>query len=100
MAKEKVDAKNSLEQNVYAFKAQVEDEKNAGKLSDDEKTAALEAISEAEGWINKNSNAEKEDLEQKATEFRETVAPYAQKLGLGAGGAGEAPSGDDYSNQN
>jgi molecular chaperone DnaK (HSP70) len=74
LAKERVDAKNALEQTIYGFKSQVEDEKNAGKLSDSEKSAALETISEFETWLNQNGNAEKEDLESKATEFREKIA--------------------------
>lgn len=85
LAKERVDAKNALEQTIYGFKSQVEDEKNAGKLSDSEKSAALEAVSEFETWLSQNGNAEKEDLESKATEFREKIASYAQKLGVGAG---------------
>ena len=85
LAKERVDAKNALEQTIYGFKSQVEDEKNAGKLSDSEKSAALETVSEFETWLNQNANAEKEDLESKATEFREKIASYAQKLGVGAG---------------
>merc|ERR1719231_1077352 len=82
---DRVDAKNALEQTIYGFKSQVEDEKNAGKLSDSEKSAALEAVSEFETWLSQNGNAEKEDLESKATEFREKIASYAQKLGVGAG---------------
>eukprot|EP00801_Mesodinium_rubrum_P001717 Mrub_01717.p3 GENE.Mrub_01717~~Mrub_01717.p3 ORF type:complete len:634 (-),score=409.92 Mrub_01717:78-1979(-) len=97
LAKERVDAKNALEQTIYGFKSQVEDEKNAGKLSDSEKSAALETVSEFETWLNQNANAEKEDLESKATEFREKIASYAQKLGVGAGAE---TGGDDYGGQN
>jgi molecular chaperone DnaK (HSP70) len=94
LAKERVDAKNALEQTIYGFKSQVEDEKNAGKLSESEKSAALETVSEFETWLNQNNNAEKEDLEQKATDFRENISQYAQKLGGGAGAGGEA-GGED-----
>lgn len=93
LAKERVDAKNALEQTIYGFKSQVEDEKNAGKLSESEKSAALETVSEFETWLSQNSNAEKEDLEQKATSFREQISTYAQKLGVGAG-AGESGEAD------
>jgi len=85
LSKERVDAKNSLEHTIYGFKSQVEDEKNAGKLSDSEKSTALETISEFETWLNQNGNADKEDLESKATEFRERIQAYATKLGVGAG---------------
>jgi len=61
IAKERVDAKNGLEQSVYSFKGQVEDEKNAGKLTADEKSDALSKVSDLEKWLSSNSDAEKED---------------------------------------
>jgi len=94
LAKERVDAKNALEQTIYGFKSQVEDEKNASKLSEAEKSAALETVSEFETWLNQNANAEKEDLEQKATDFREKISASAQKLGNGAGAGGDADGAD------
>jgi len=94
LAKERVDAKNALEQTIYGFKSQVEDEKNASKLSESEKTSALETVSEFETWLNQNGNADKEDLEQKATEFREKISAFAQKLGTGAGAGGDADGAD------
>mmetsp|Transcript_41350 Transcript_41350/g.34832 ORF Transcript_41350/g.34832 Transcript_41350/m.34832 type:complete len:330 (-) Transcript_41350:118-1107(-) len=99
LAKERVDAKNALEQTIYGFKSQVEDEKNASKLSESEKTSALDTVSEFETWLNQNGNAEKEDLEQKATEFREKISAFAQKLGTGGGAGGDA-EGADYGGQN
>jgi len=93
IAKERVDAKNGLEQQVYSFKSQVEDEKNKDKLSEDEKTDALAKVSDAEKWLNSNHDATKEDFEQKANEFRESIMMYAQKLGLGG-----QPGAQDFQN--
>lgn len=61
IAKERIDAKNSLEQQVYGFKGLIEDEKNAGKLSDDEKKDALEKVADLESWLNSNPESEKEE---------------------------------------
>jgi heat shock protein 5 len=92
IAKEKVDAKNSLEQQVYSFKGVVSDEQNADKLSEDEKTDALAKVSDVEQWLNTNHEASKEELEQKANEFRESIQMYAAKLGMGQGQPGGDPS--------
>lgn len=87
IAKERVDARNALEQQVYGFKGLVEDEKNADKLSESEKTDALDKVRDVETWLSSNSEAEKDEYEQKSNEFRESIAQYAQKLGMGQGAA-------------
>lgn len=84
-----MDAKNGLEHSLYSFKAAVEDDKNKDKLTADEKSDALAKVADVETWLTTNSTAEKEEIDQKTSEFRESVAPFAQKLGLG----GEAGAG-------
>jgi heat shock protein 5 len=69
-AKEKVDAKNSLETYIYSMKNSVEDpEKLAKKLDDDEKKTIKDAIKEAQDWLDKNASAEKEEFEEKLKEI-------------------------------
>jgi len=63
--KEKVDAKNSLENYIYTMRNTVEDkEKLADKLEDSEKDTIQEALKEAQEWLTSNSDAERADYEE------------------------------------
>ena len=64
LAKEKIDAKNSLESYIYSMKNSVEDpEKLANKLEDSDKKTIKEALKEAQEWLDKNTSADKEAFE-------------------------------------
>jgi heat shock protein 5 len=61
LAKEKIDARNSLESYVYSMKNQVEDkEKLANKLDEDDKQTIKDAVKDAQDWLDKNKDGEKE----------------------------------------
>lgn len=62
-------------------------------MSEDEKKDALSKVTDVEGWINSNQEADKDEIDQKSNEFKESVAQYGQKLGVGATGESE----EDYS---
>jgi len=62
--KEKIDAKNSLENYVYTMRNTIEDkEKLADKIEADDKEKIKEALTEAQDWLNSNEDAGKEDFE-------------------------------------
>lgn len=64
LAKEKIDAKNSLESYIYSMKNSVEDpEKLANKLEDGDKKTIKDALKEAQEWLDKNASADKETFE-------------------------------------
>ena len=68
--KEKIDAKNSLENYIYQMKNSIEDkEKLADKLEDDDKSTIKDAVTDASDWLNANSDAEKDDFEEKLKEI-------------------------------
>ena len=68
--KEKLDAKNSLENYLYTMKNTIEDkEKLADKLDEDDKDTIKEAIEEHQEWFNENSDADKEDYEDHLKEL-------------------------------
>merc|ERR1712046_492352 len=68
--KEKIDAKNSLENYIYQMKNSIEDkEKLADKLEDDDKSTIKDAVTDASDWLNANSDAEKDDFEEKLKEL-------------------------------
>jgi len=91
IAKEKVDARNSLDSYVHQMKNNVEDpEKLAKKLSDDDKETVQNAVKEAEEWLSSNQNADKEDFDEQLKQLREICDPIVSKAYQGSGGSADA----------
>jgi len=68
--KEKIDAKNSLDNYIHQMKNSIEDkDKLADKLEDDDKSAIEDAVTDASDWLNANSDSEKDDFEDKLKEL-------------------------------
>merc|ERR1712084_84393 len=67
--KEKVEAKNALENYCYSMKNTLDDDKVKDKISEDDKKKASEAIDEALKWLEGNQLAEKEEFEHKRKEI-------------------------------
>ena len=68
--KEKIDAKNSLENYIYQMKNSIEDkDKLADKLEADDLSTIKDAVTDASDWLNANSDAEKDDFEEKLKEL-------------------------------
>merc|ERR1712196_130382 len=61
--KERVEAKNSLENYCYSMKSTLDDDKVKDKISSDDKEKATKAIDEALSWLEGNQMAEKEEFE-------------------------------------
>jgi len=85
-AREKVEAKNGLEQYAYALKQSLSDESLKGKLDDNDKTTIEEACASALRWIESNADASKEAFEEQKKKLEETCMPIMAKLAGGAGG--------------
>merc|ERR1712124_111300 len=60
--KEKVEAKNGLENYCYSMKNTLEDDKVKDKISEEDKKKGLEAVEEALKWLEGNQLAEKEEF--------------------------------------
>ena len=94
--KEKIDAKNSLENYIYQMKNSVEDkDKLAEKLSDEDKSTITDALTDASDWLNANSDAEKDDFEDKLKELQSTCDPIISKVYQGQGGQGQAEDAEE-----
>ena len=93
--KEKIEAKNALENSAYHLKNQLSDEeKLGGKVDEEEKAQIEEAIEDVLSWMEENgAEAEKEDFEEKLKELNELVGPIVSKYGAAAGGA---PDMEDF----
>ena len=88
-AKEKVEAKNNLDQYLYQLKQQLADKSQlGGKLSAEDKKTVQTAVEDGLSWIGANdSTASKEDFEEKKAEVESVVQPIVSKLYEGAGGS-------------
>ena len=96
LVKEKIEARNSLENYAFSLKNQVNDDEGlGGKIDEDDKESLLEAVKEAQDWLDENaSTAEKEDFEEQREKLSGVAYPITSKLY--SGGAGGMPDyGDD-----
>jgi len=91
--KQKIEAKNHLENYCHSVKSSLRDEKVAAVLSDSDKSTVDTAIEGALKWLESNPNAEKEEFEEKQKEVENAVMPIMTKLGGGGGGGGGMPGG-------
>lgn len=94
-AKERVQARNELENLVYSVRTQLNDEKSGikDKISPDDRSEIESAVKETSSWLDENMGAETEDYEEKKKEFEAVVHPIFAKLGGGGGPGGGAPGG-------
>lgn len=94
--REKIEARNALENYAVTLKNQVNDDDGlGGKIDDDEKETILDAVKEATSWLEENAaTAEKEDFEEQREKLSGVAYPITSKLYQG--GAGGMPDyGDD-----
>merc|ERR1711991_1145969 len=91
--KGRVEAKNSLENYAFQIRNSINDEKLAGKISEDDKTKILDAVSSTTSWLDSNQTAEKEEFEAKQKELEGICLPILQNLGGGAGGMPDMGAG-------
>jgi len=94
--KDKIDAKNTFENYIYQMKNSVEDkDKLAEKLDEDDKSTIKDALTDASDWLNANSDAEKDDFEDKLKELQGICDPIISKVYQGMGGQQEGEGADD-----
>jgi L1 cell adhesion molecule like protein len=94
-AKEKVEAKNALENYAYTMRNTIRDDKIASKLESGDKSKIEEAVDAAIKWLDTNQTAEKDEFEHKRKELEDLCNPIFTKMYQGAGGfpGGAAPGG-------
>ena len=93
-AKEKIEARNQLDNYVFSMKKTIEDaDKLGNKITDDEKATIKTAISDAEEWLKSNHDASKEEFEEQQKKIEEIANPIISKAYQGqappTGGAEE-----------
>jgi len=90
LMKERVEAKNGLEQYAYTLKRQVEDkEQLGGKISDDDKQKILEVVDEKLAWLKESDEATTETLLAAKKEIEDIAQPIIAALYQKAGHTSE-----------
>merc|ERR1711998_280099 len=78
--KERIEAKNSLENFSYCMRNKINDEKCRSLLDDANKKIVDDAVSKAIEWIDQNQNAEKVEYETKLKELENILNPIMAKM--------------------
>merc|ERR1711959_260728 len=91
--KQRVDAKNGLENYVYSIRNTMDDPKSEGKIPDNDKASITTIVDETIKWLDTNQTASKDDYDAKKKEIEGTVGPLLQKMAAGGGGGCAAKTG-------
>jgi heat shock protein 1/8 len=87
--RERIEAKNGLENYAYSMKNTVNDPNAGGKLDASDKQTLLDAVEEAIKWLEHSQEASKEEYESKQRELEQKCTPIMTKM-YQQGGAGDA----------
>merc|ERR1712178_140314 len=98
--RDKIGARNQLENYVYSMKNTWSDSEKgvADKISEDDKETIEKALEDANEWLDENQEAEKEDFDEKLKEVQDICNPIISKVYQESGGApggGGFEGGDD-----
>merc|ERR1719227_60770 len=91
--KEKVEAKNGLENYCFTMRNTLQEEKLKDKFEGGDKEKIEKAVQDTLDWLDKNQLAEKDEFEGKQKELEGIVNPIMMKVYQAAGGGGGMPEG-------
>jgi len=93
--RERIESRNGLENYAYSLKNQLNDDDGlGGKIDEDDKETLLEAVKEAQDWLEENAaTAVSEDFDEQKQKLSDVAYPITSKLN--GGGAGGMPDYDD-----
>ncbi|KIW14426.1 chaperone DnaK [Exophiala spinifera] len=98
LVREKIEARNKLENYAVSLKNQANDDEGlGGKIDDEEKETLLDAVKETQEWLIENADtAEKDDFDEQYEKLSQVAYPISSKLyGGGAGGMPDYGADDD-----
>jgi len=100
--REKIEAKNGLENYAYSMRNTTNDNNIASALSSDDKRSILDAVETTIKWLENNQHAELDEFQHKQKELEKVCNPIIQKMYAGAGsgspGAGAFSGGTHHQN--
>ena len=88
LMKEKIEAKNALENYAYSMRNSINDEKMKDKIEAADRETIETAIKSTTDWLDANMSAEKDEYDAKQKEREALCNPIMMKLYQGAGGEG------------
>lgn len=99
-AREKVEAKNSLENYVYSIRNTLNDDSKGlkDKIDEEDRQTVESAVKETIEWLDEHLGAEKDEYDEKYKELEQVVQPIFSKLYAQAGagqGQGDMPEHDE-----
>merc|ERR1719211_698681 len=81
LQKEKIEARNELEQYSYSLKRQVEDkEQLGGKISEEDKEQLLEIVDNKLSWLKENEEASAEEMKSAKKDIEDIAQPIIAAL--------------------
>merc|ERR1712224_237067 len=86
----RVEAKNALENYCFSLKSSIGGEEVQSKLSESDKSILESKIDDTIKWLDVNQNAETEEYQEKQKDLTDTATPILQSM---AGGGAGGPSG-------
>jgi len=93
-AKERVEAKNTLEQYAYSVRNAINDKEKLGsKISEEDRKTLEKAIKDTQEFIDNNQAAEKDEFDAQYKELESIVQPIFTKLYQQHGGGPGGPGG-------
>jgi len=84
--RERIDAKNGLENYSYSMKNTLNDEKVASKLDPVDKQTLSDKVNEVIQWLEKSQEATKEEYEDRQKELESVCTPIISKMYQSGGG--------------
>merc|ERR1712130_753511 len=91
--KEKVEAKNGLENYCFTMRNTLQEDKLKDKFESGDKEKIEKAVQDALDWLDKNQLAEKDEFGAKQKEVEGIVNPIMMKVYQAAGGSGMPEGG-------
>jgi L1 cell adhesion molecule like protein len=98
----RVEARNQLESYIYNWRNQLDSKELAGKLPEEDVKTIQDTIKSTQEWLDTNSTATTEELEDKYKEVETKLKDIAMRMyaGMGAGmGGGEEATPDNNTSQ-
>ncbi|KAM4063013.1 hsp70 protein [Hirsutella rhossiliensis] len=95
--RERIEARNGLENYAFNLKNQVNDEEGlGGKIDAEDKETILDAVKEATEWLDENgASANAEDFNEQKEKLSNVAYPITSKMYQGAGGEGGEGAKED-----
>jgi len=84
--KQRIEAKNNLENYAYSIRNSTKEEPVAQKISQDDMKKINEILDSTLSWIDTHSSASKDEFETKRKDLEDVVMPIMSKLGGNPGG--------------